>query len=62
MIKLAFVKYGGLASGGTEIHLQTLAANLPKIFFLLIITIVILHHTSDLTGYILIQTLLEKNI
>lgn len=34
MIKLAFVKYGGLASGGTEIHLQTLAANLPKNMFL----------------------------
>lgn len=33
MIKLAFVKYGGLASGGTEIHLQTLAANLPKNLF-----------------------------
>ena len=33
MIKLAFVKYGGLASGGTEIHLQTLAANLPKNIF-----------------------------
>tara|TARA_B100000900_G_C20602448_1_gene726291 strand:+ start:6346 stop:7440 length:1095 start_codon:yes stop_codon:yes gene_type:complete len=33
MIKLAFIKYGGLASGGTEIHLQTLAANLPKNLF-----------------------------
>lgn len=34
MIRVAFVKYGGLASGGTEIHLQTLAANLPKNFYL----------------------------
>jgi len=33
MINLAFVKYGGLASGGTEIHLQTLAASLPKNIF-----------------------------
>ena len=30
MIKVAFIKYGGLSAGGTEVHLQTLAANLPK--------------------------------
>lgn len=30
MIKVAFIKYGGLAAGGTEIILQTLASNLPK--------------------------------
>jgi glycosyltransferase involved in cell wall biosynthesis len=30
MINIAFIKYGGLASGGTEVHLQTLAANIPK--------------------------------
>ena len=30
MFKIAFIKYGGLAAGGTEIHLQTLAANLPS--------------------------------
>ena len=29
-IKIAFVKFGGLAAGGTEKYLQTLAANLPK--------------------------------
>jgi len=27
--KIAFIKFGGLACGGTEKHLQTLAANLP---------------------------------
>lgn len=29
-IKIAFVKFGGLAAGGTEKALQTIAANLPK--------------------------------
>ena len=29
-IKIAFVKFGGLASGGTEKYLQTLACKLPK--------------------------------
>lgn len=29
-IKVAFVKFGGLAAGGTEKALQTIAANLPK--------------------------------
>ena len=29
-IKIAFIKFGGLAAGGTEKYLQTLAANLPK--------------------------------
>ena len=29
-IKIAFVKFGGLAAGGTEKYLQTLACNLPK--------------------------------
>ena len=35
MIKIAFVKYGGLSAGGTEVHLQTVAANLPKNNFLI---------------------------
>jgi len=30
MIKIAFIKFGGLAAGGTEKGLQTIAANLPK--------------------------------
>ena len=30
MKKVAFIKFGGLACGGTEKHLQTLAKNLPK--------------------------------
>ena len=29
-IKIAFIKFGGMASGGTEKFLQTVAANLPK--------------------------------
>ena len=29
-IKVAFIKFGGMASGGTEKFLQTIAANLPK--------------------------------
>lgn len=29
-IKIAFIKFGGLAAGGTEKGLQTIAANLPK--------------------------------
>ena len=29
-INIAFIKYGGMASGGTEKYLQTLAASLPK--------------------------------
>ena len=29
-IKIAFVKFGGLAAGGTEKYLQQIAANLPK--------------------------------
>jgi len=28
--KIAFIKFGGMCSGGTEKHLQTLAVNLPK--------------------------------
>lgn len=30
MIKIAFIKFGGMAMGGTETVLQTIAANLPK--------------------------------
>ena len=30
MIKVAFVKFGGMANGGTEKYLQTIAAHLPK--------------------------------
>ena len=30
MIKVAFVKFGGMANGGTEKYLQTIAAYLPK--------------------------------
>lgn len=30
MIKIAFIKFGGMAIGGTEKVLQTIAANLPK--------------------------------
>jgi len=30
VIKIAFIKFGGLAAGGTEKGLQTIAANLPK--------------------------------
>jgi len=29
-IRIAFIKFGGLAAGGTEKYLQTLACNLPK--------------------------------
>ena len=29
-IRIAFIKYGGLSSGGTEKMLQIIAANLPK--------------------------------
>lgn len=30
MIKIAFIKFGGMANGGTEKYLQTIAAYLPK--------------------------------
>ena len=30
MIRIAFIKFGGLAAGGTERVLQTIALNLPK--------------------------------
>ena len=30
MIKVAFIKFGGMANGGTEKYLQTIAAHLPK--------------------------------
>ncbi|MGI8684756.1 MAG: hypothetical protein ACR2MO_06665 [Acidimicrobiales bacterium] len=30
MIRIAFVKYAGLAAGGTERWLQTIAAHLPR--------------------------------
>ena len=30
MIKIAFIKFGGMANGGTEKYLQTIAAHLPK--------------------------------
>jgi hypothetical protein len=29
-IRVAFIKFGGLASGGTEKYLQTIAVNLPS--------------------------------
>ena len=29
-IRVAFIKFAGLAAGGTEKYLQTLATNLPK--------------------------------
>ena len=29
-IKVAFIKFGGMANGGTEKYLQTIAAHLPK--------------------------------
>ena len=29
MIKVAFIKFGGMANGGTEKVLQTIAAELP---------------------------------
>jgi len=32
-IKVAFIKFGGMANGGTEKYLQTIAANLPKDIF-----------------------------
>ena len=32
-IRVAFIKYGGLAAGGTERWLQMMAANLPKDFY-----------------------------
>ncbi len=31
--RIAFIKFGGLAAGGTEKYLQTLACNLPKDHF-----------------------------
>ena len=30
MIKIAYIKFGGMANGGTEKYLQTIAAHLPK--------------------------------
>lgn len=33
MIKIAFIKFGGMANGGTEKYLQTIAAHLPKDLF-----------------------------
>lgn len=30
MIKIAFIHWNGLSTGGTERFLQTIAANLPK--------------------------------
>ena len=33
MIRLAFIKYAGMAAGGVEKYLQTLAAHLPKDIF-----------------------------
>ena len=30
MIKIAFMKFGGMANGGTEKYLQTIASHLPK--------------------------------
>ena len=30
MIKIAFIKFSGMATGGTEKVLQTIAAELPK--------------------------------
>ena len=30
MNKIAFIKFGGLATGGTEVFLQTLAVNLSN--------------------------------
>ena len=30
MIKIAFVKFGGMSIGGTEKYLQTIASHLPK--------------------------------
>jgi glycosyltransferase involved in cell wall biosynthesis len=30
MIKIAFIKFGGMANGGTEKYLQTIASHLPK--------------------------------
>ena len=30
MIKVAFIKFGGMANGGTEKVLQTIASELPK--------------------------------
>ena len=29
-IKIAFIKFGGMANGGTEKYLQTIASYLPK--------------------------------
>ena len=29
-IKIAFIKFGGMANGGTEKYLQTIAGHLPK--------------------------------
>ena len=36
MIKVAFIKFGGMANGGTEKYLQTIAAYLPKDEFVII--------------------------
>ena len=50
MIKVAFIKFGGMANGGTEKYLQTIAAHLPKDEFEVDFFTVTLH-------LILVQTL-----
>ena len=45
MIKVAFIKFGGMANGGTEKYLQTIAAHLPKDEFEVDFFIVMLHLT-----------------
>ena len=37
-IKIAFIKFGGMAIGGTEKVLQTIAAELPKDEFIIILS------------------------
>ena len=62
MNKIAFIKFGGLATGGTEVFLQTLAVNLSNSILKLIFFIVIQHLILVLTGNIRILIRVEKNM
>ena len=55
MIKIAFIKFGGMANGGTEKYLQTIASHLPKDEFEVDFFIVIQHHILVQTLFIQIQ-------
>ena len=61
-IKVAFIKFGGMANGGTEKYLQTIAAYLPKDEFEVDFFIVMLHLILVQILNILIQMNQELSI